>query len=220
MRILGIDTSTRTSSVAVVTGDRVAERATGGEGRGTDLLVLVDAACRELGIAPRELDAIAVGAGPGSFTGLRIGMATAKGIALAADRPLWLASSLAALVAGVAGVAIGVLDARRGEIYAGAYRDGVLVEPERVMAPEALAGWADGISPAAVFAGDALGAYPSLAPLGERWRTATPTGRAVATLALAGPRTDARVDAIPTYIRKAEAEVMYPDGVPGALRSR
>ena len=76
--------------------------------------------------APRDLDAVAIGAGPGSFTGLRIGMATAKGIAFAAECPLWAVSSLAAL-AHAAGrdpdaIVVAVLDARRGEVYAGAYR--------------------------------------------------------------------------------------------------
>ncbi len=222
MRLLAIDTSTRLASVAVVDGDRLAER-TGPADRGhrsADLLVLIDAACRELAVAPRELEAVAVGAGPGSFTGLRIGLATAKGIAFAANRPLWLVSSLAALVAGVPGVAIGVLDARRDEVYVGAYRDGVLIEPERAIAPGQLAAWASGHAPDARYAGDALEVYPVLAPLTARWQSTTPQARAVASLALAGPRVDALIEGIPSYIRASEAELKYPDGVPGALRSR
>nr|HEX4318400.1 tRNA (adenosine(37)-N6)-threonylcarbamoyltransferase complex dimerization subunit type 1 TsaB [Kofleriaceae bacterium] len=216
MKLLAIDTATRVVSVAVVDGDRAAVREH--ESRGTDLLVLVDAACRELGVAPAELEAVAVGAGPGSFTGLRIGMATAKGVAFAAGAPLWAVSSLAALVADDAtGVAVAVLDARRGELYAGAYRDGVLVEPERVIAPGELAAWA---GPDARFVGDALAVYPELAALAARWRHATPPARSIAQLALAGARADVVVHGAPAYLRPAEAELKYPDGVPGALRRR
>jgi tRNA threonylcarbamoyladenosine biosynthesis protein TsaB len=225
MRLLAIDTSTRLASVAVVDAGRSAERTAPADRshRSADLLTLIDAACRELAVAPRELDAIAVGAGPGSFTGLRIGLATAKGIAFAANRPLWLVSSLAALVADdppASGVAIGVLDARRDEVYVGAYRDGVLIEPERAMAPGQLAAWATALDPDVRFAGDALDVYPTLAPLGARWHTTTPQAGAVARLALAGPRVNALIEGTPSYIRASEAELKYPDGVPGALRSR
>src|SRR6185295_11599803 len=139
--------------------------------------------------APGALDAIAIGAGPGSFTGLRIGMATAKGIAFAAGRPLWAVSSLAALADdarhalagdqrfGHADAAIcAALDARRGELFAGWFRRGAPLGPERVIAPEDLAAWladivaantADGAAPTVVLAGDAIDAYPVLAPLAE-----------------------------------------------------
>ena len=126
-------------------------------------------------------------------------------------------SSLAALVHGEPGVAVGVLDARRGEVYAGAYRDGALAQPERVMAPGELAAWA---GPDARFAGDALAVYGDLAALAPRWRVATPSALAVARLALAGARVDVLAHGAPAYIRPAEAEIKYPDGVPGALRRR
>nr|MBA3819418.1 hypothetical protein [Deltaproteobacteria bacterium] len=65
-------------------------------------------------------------------------------------------------------------------------------------------------------------AFPELlAPLADRWlAVATPSGVAVAELALAGARVDVVTDGAPTYIRPSEAEVMYPDGVPGALPRR
>ena len=214
MRVLGIDTATTIASVALVEDGRVvAEAVRDSAGRTADLLVAIAEVCA----APLELDAIAVGAGPGSFTGLRIGMATAKGIAFAAARPLWAVSSLAALAHGRDGLVCAALDARRGEIYAGLYRDGALVEPERVIAPGELAAWA---GDDARFAGDALAAHPSLAALAPRWEMATPTGAAVALVAAAGARIDVVVGGAPSYLRLAEAEIKYPDGVPGALRKR
>ncbi|MBA3542661.1 MAG: hypothetical protein H0T79_23800, partial [Deltaproteobacteria bacterium] len=70
------------------------------------------------------------------------------------------------------------------------------------------------------FAGDALKVHGAvLGPLAESWiaAVATPTGPAIARVALAGERVDVLVGGAPTYIRLAEAEVMYPDGIPGAL---
>ena len=252
MRLLGIDTATATAGIALVDQDGrvLAEARHGTSGRGADLLVAIDEVCRAAGVAPAALDAIAIGAGPGSFTGLRIGMATAKGIAFAAHRPLWAVSSLAALAGDAAEELIGeltgdprpgdpgdaicaVLDARRGEVFAGCYRRGVALGAERVMPPGELAAWVAeliraasgaGPAPAVRFAGDAIDAHRAvLGPLAEAhtWLSArTPSGRAVARLALAGARVDITLGGAPTYIRPSEAEVKYPDGVPGALRRR
>jgi tRNA threonylcarbamoyladenosine biosynthesis protein TsaB len=221
MKILALDTATRIASVAVLDDDRVlAETTRDTHRRSADVLVAVDDVCRTAGIAPLTLEAVAVGAGPGSFTGLRIGMATAKGIAFAAQRPLWAVSSLAALAHGHAGFVVAVLDARRGEIFAGCFRDGALLGDERVLAPAELAAWVATFGTADRFVGDALAAHPELAPFAERWQHATPTGAAVGRLALAGARADVLVGGAPTYIRPSEAEVKYPDGVPGALRKR
>ena len=79
MKVLGIDTSTLTAGIALVDGDRVlAEAKSLGGARSADVLVTIDDVCKRANTGPLELDAVAVGAGPGSFTGLRIGMATAK----------------------------------------------------------------------------------------------------------------------------------------------
>ena len=252
MILLGLDTATSTAGVAIVDehGRVLAEARGDTRGRGADLLVMIDRVCREAGIAPRALTAIAVGAGPGSFTSLRIGMATAKGIAFAAGRPLWAVSSLAALaddamhelandqlLAHVDGVICAVLDARRGEVFAGCFRHGALLAPERVMPPAELGPWVAEVAALAhaaelpapsgtvvSFAGDAITAYPDvLAPLAVHgpWLAArTPSGGAVARLALTGDRVDITFSGAPTYIRPSEAEVKYPDGVPGALRRR
>lgn len=248
MKILGLDTATLTSGIAIVDEERgvLAEARHDASGRTADLLVAIDDVCKRAGVAPIDLDAVAIGAGPGSFTGLRIGMATAKGIAFAAGKPLWAVSSLAAVAwDGVAeivaakipfesGVFVAALDARRGEVYAGCYRstltfvDGRAVEShtllgeERVLPPKELAPWVATLSddPRTSYAGDALAAYPDeLAALDEHWLYAkTPSGIAVAHLALRGSRADVLTGGAPTYIRPSEAEVMYPDGVPGALR--
>jgi tRNA threonylcarbamoyladenosine biosynthesis protein TsaB len=252
MKVLGLDTATSTAGIAIVDGDRVlVEARHDSRGRGADLLVAIDAICRKAGVAPADLDAVAIGAGPGSFTGLRIGMATAKGIAFAANRPLWAVSSLAALAAdGAQALATGepaaaqpangsadgpaicaVLDARRGEVFAGVFRRAVALGAERVMAPEELAPWALQLAgssahapepePDVRFAGNAIDAYPALSPLATRWLAVrTPSGAAVARLALAGAHIDITLGGAPTYIRPSEAEVKYPEGVPGALRRR
>ena len=215
MKILALDTATTTASIALLDSehDRVLATATRNTHRRTaDVLIAVDEACRAAGIGPRELDAVAVGAGPGSFTGLRIGMATAKGIAFAAQRPVWAVSSLAALALAAPGdgTVVAILDARKGEIYAGTFRKtGGLVEPldaERVLVPSALV-----VPEGAITVGD----VPALCA-----HAATPSGESVGRLAVAGTRVDVLVGGAPTYIRASEAEIRYPDGVPGALRKR
>jgi tRNA threonylcarbamoyladenosine biosynthesis protein TsaB len=224
VKVLGIDTASTAISVALVDDAALlGERSDVVAHNRTGLLSMIDALFADAKLRPIDLDAVAVGAGPGSFTGLRIGMATAKGIAFAIGKPLWAVSSLAALAYPAAvdeSPVVAVLDARRGEIYAGAYRrDGArltAVGDERVLPPSELAAFAP---PNARFTGDAAATYPELAALPGTWGV-TPTARAVAALALAGNHVDVLVGGAPTYIRPSEAEVKYPDGVPGALRKR
>ena len=89
------------------------------------LLPRIDEALEHAGLALHEIDAFAVSIGPGTFTSLRIGLATVKGLAFGSDRPVAAVSTLAALAhAGgpaVVGPRIAVLDAKRGEVYAGAF---------------------------------------------------------------------------------------------------
>ena len=125
MTILGFDTSTAASSAAVLLDDgRVvestppAERLAERPAHASELLPAVHDVMGRVEVAFRDLDAIAVGLGPGTFTGLRIGIATARGLAKANGLPLRGVSSLAALAAGMpVGERLPLIDAKRGEVY-------------------------------------------------------------------------------------------------------
>jgi len=134
--ILAIETATTTARVAVLDrgGARRAAREATAERHSSNLLRLCDEVLREAGIVPAALDAIACGAGPGSFTGLRVGLAVGKGLALPSARPFLLVSSLAALALDIlrtadtvrpgadAPIAVPCIDAGKGQIYAGLFR--------------------------------------------------------------------------------------------------
>jgi tRNA threonylcarbamoyladenosine biosynthesis protein TsaB len=110
---LAFDTATEVATSALVDdGEVLGERAS----RAQTLLEDVDALLRQGGAHPRDLDALAVGIGPGSFTGVRIGLAAARGLALALGLPGAGVSTLAALAAGAPG-AVPVIDARRREVF-------------------------------------------------------------------------------------------------------
>lgn len=227
MRVLAIDTSTMTASVAVIDSDAgvLAEAESGVNTHSERLVLLIDEALAGASTSLHDIDAIAVGAGPGSFTGLRIGMATAKGLCFATGKPLWAVSSLAALAIGCgeSGVVVPVMDARRSEIFAGFYDVGggsvSSLAPERVLAPDLLAGvvaelgidrprlCGDGATryrDAALRAGDIV----------EGARE-TPSAASVGKLAITGDRHDVSYTATPVYIRPSEAEIKFPDGNPG-----
>jgi tRNA threonylcarbamoyladenosine biosynthesis protein TsaB len=110
---LAFDTATAVATSALVDGDEVlGERVS----RAQTLLEDVDALLRQAGAHPSDLDRLAVGLGPGSFTGVRIGLAAARGLALSLDLPGSGVSTLAALAAGAPG-ALPVVDAKRHEVF-------------------------------------------------------------------------------------------------------
>lgn len=230
--LLALDTATLTASVALLdgAGRTVAARRDRVTTHSERLLALVDAVLAEGGVRPGALDAIACGAGPGSFTGLRIGLATAKGLCLATGRPLVLVSSLAALAARApaGALAVGAIDAFKGEVYAGFYRigdggepigDPETDEPEEIVLPPARL--AERLVEAAArepgrvhLVGDVLGAWPVLAVPGVDLHDGGPPDAVeVARLAarrLAGGAPDDLAAAVPRYIRPSEAEVLGP----------
>jgi tRNA threonylcarbamoyl adenosine modification protein YeaZ len=128
MLTLAFDTATGVATSAVVRdGDVLGERT----GRAGEVLADADDLLRAAQLGPRDLDLLVVGVGPGSFTGIRIGLAAARGVALALDLPVAGVSSLEALAAGAPG-AVPVIDARRGEIFV------LLSGHVRCLAPDAL----------------------------------------------------------------------------------
>jgi tRNA threonylcarbamoyladenosine biosynthesis protein TsaB len=218
--ILGLDTSTPVASAAIADGERVFERAEPVTTFSERLLPLLDALFAEAGLRPASLSGIACAAGPGSFTGLRIGLATAKGLCLATGAPLVLVPSLEALALGAPAGArvVSAIDAYRGEIYVGRFAidgDGVphAPSPDRAafaLAPAALAD-ACGDEPPSHYAGDGFDKHPSAIPVG-----AIPIARGGRTIAravlelgrrrlLAGQHDDPR-RAAPLYVRPPAAE--------------
>ena len=125
MLILAFDTATDVATSALVDdGEVIAER----RSRAQTLLEDVDALLRQGGAHPRDLDALAVGTGPGSFTGVRIGLAAARGLALSLDLPGAGVSTLDALATGAPG-ALPVIDARRREVFTVAEGERVVLAP-------------------------------------------------------------------------------------------
>lgn len=146
MNLLAFETSTEACSVALWRDGDVLERFEVAPRRHAELaLPWADALLAEAGLARAQLDAIAVGRGPGAFTGVRLGVAIAQGIALALDRPVVAVSTLLALAARAPARAervIAAIDARMGEVYVGAFaRDGAgwrALQAEAVGAPDAV----------------------------------------------------------------------------------
>jgi tRNA threonylcarbamoyladenosine biosynthesis protein TsaB len=141
--LLGFDTSTAASSACVLRTDGEAfevrprpERLAGRPAHASELLPAVAEVMDASGLGWGDLRAIAVGVGPGAFTGLRIGVATARALAAANGLPLRPVSSLAALAAGIDDeLKLPVIDAKRGEVFAALYGpEGALSEPAALRA--------------------------------------------------------------------------------------
>ncbi len=147
MNLLAIETTTEACSVALVHGDQLIVRSEIAPRRHTELVLpMADELLAEAGISRHALDVIAVGRGPGAFTGVRIGVSLAQGMALALDLPVVAVSSLAALALEAEpddAAILAVIDARMGEIYAASYRRDthgglVALSPECVLKPDQL----------------------------------------------------------------------------------
>lgn len=193
--LLCLDTSTPTARVAILdaeaqprfSGEFTADR------HAAQLMPLCAEAMRAVGVTPAELGGIACGGGPGSFTGLRVGLAAAKGLALPTGVPLYVVSSLEALALDIleaarsaagtstsAITAVPCLDAGKGEVYVAGY----VADPERLVrevAPSAR------LTPAAFVSWLGAAAAPTVAGNGAVRYLAQLTGAASLSVDVAGP---------------------------------
>jgi len=242
MLVAAVDTSTTTLSCALlelgpdglaVHSSRREMPAGAAGGHSLRLPNLLVELLRPAGYTIRDVGGWAVGLGPGSFTGLRIGLATWKGLAYANRRPIAGASSLAALALEASSAApeesllVPLLDARKGEVYAGFYRrsaEGVkALSPPAALAPPALLDRLAAMGPALGF-GEGYEAFRQVfaGSLPELpGAPATPSAEAVGRLASDGlARYDeAALFALePHYVRLSEAEVKFPQGLPTGPR--
>jgi tRNA threonylcarbamoyladenosine biosynthesis protein TsaB len=193
--LLCLDTATPTARVAILDGDggvRFSAEATA-ERHSSHVLPLCAEALRAVSRAPADLAGIACGGGPGSFTGLRVGLAVVKGLALPTGVPVHVVSSLQALALDILTAcaapdvaAVPCLDAGKGEVYVGAYgRDGAALVRETAadcrIAAGALADWLAALAgPSPAVAGN--GAERHQVP--GRLAIAGPTAVSVGRLAL------------------------------------
>ena len=215
MIILGIDTATPATAVALaLTGSAPREERDdvepGARPRHTErVLGLAAALLAQAGIGWAQIDLVAVGVGPGGYTGLRIGLATARGIARAHGARLAGVGTLRALAEPLgARAAVAVLDARRGEAFIAAYAGSRELLAPRVCAPAELAGWAAACGPRSLAVGDGALRFASfLAAGGVAVAPAESalhrvSAAAICRLALAGHLTAP----VPDYQRVPDAE--------------
>ena len=125
MNILAVDTAGKSAAVAILRDDTMLyeTQCNNGMTHSETLLPMIDTALRACGLTMEDIDLLGVTSGPGSFTGLRIGLSVVKGLALPRQIPCAGVSTMAALAYGLAGegTVIGAQDARRGQVYWGAF---------------------------------------------------------------------------------------------------
>jgi tRNA threonylcarbamoyladenosine biosynthesis protein TsaB len=213
MLTLGIETSGMKGGVALLEGERVLESRLFEKGmvHGRDIAPSIRSMMEDRGFAFDALDLIACDIGPGSYTGLRVGLAAAKGLALVLRRPVLGVASLDALAEaarGQARILCAAIDARWGQIYGAVYEEGRRVTDYLAEKPAAFAAR---IPKDALVLGDAPDAYGELF---RDFRRGTSELRPE-TIALLGQRyhqEGLRHDAVtlvPLYLRPTEAEIKF-----------
>ena len=225
MRILALDTATPSCSVAVTDGESLLAEltVTSRKSHSRHVMILVRHAVEWSGIPLSDIDGFAVSIGPGTFTGLRIGIGSLKGMAAALKKPVVGVSSLKALAfqaAPATRLVCSLLDARKGEVYFGCYRhsaDGLSAgSREGVSAPEDVCRMVDGpctfAGPGALLYRDlivqTLGKKALFAPAGHHTIRASSLAR-LAERRFACGATDDVSELVPVYIRKSDAELGF-----------
>lgn len=229
MPLLAIESSGSGSSVALAWPDgdevRIELRAEDGPGLADRLIPLVDRLLAEQRVRYADLDLLAVGTGPGSFTGVRTAIAAARGLALATGREVMAVTTFEALVFAPGSVAsapiVAVLDARRGEVYVQRFGAGLDPEGEPLTAPPEQIATVIGSSCRLVGSGSALVArHLPAAARGAEPRAPDAAGVARAALARRrqGVQPISGFDLRPFYLRAPDARPMRPLLGPGSAR--
>ena len=211
MNILALETSGAVLSVALAASEKYWEmNINRGFKHGETLMPAVSRLLEDAGLKPADLDLIACAAGPGSFTGLRIGMATAKGIARGADCPMEAVLTLPLLAAGREhwpGIVAPVMDARKKRVYAAAFKNGKRVASDADMDLDEFMESLPGDDPVLVTGPDARIALGRprviLDPLYASGRALQMIAAARAAFDIEGPDPS---DMGPLYLRLSEAE--------------
>ena len=224
MICLAIDVSGRALSGAIGARESASPRILGefcldtGKNHSLALLPMTEALLQNCHLKLADMEAFAVTVGPGSFTGLRIGMATVKAWCDALDKPALAVSSLDAMARAIdrPGLVCPVFDARRSEVYAALFRDGRRLTPDLALAPQKLCDELDKYDGPVTFGGDGLGPWEGelRARLGPRFQAVAPERRlnmasAAAMIALdklLRGETDDAASLVPVYLRLSEAE--------------
>lgn len=215
MNILALETASDPGSVALWRdGEVMVRHCPEGLSNSATLLPLVNEVLRQAGLRIAELDGIAFGTGPGSFTGLRVSCGVAQGLAVARDIPLLGVGTLEAMAFAAGGERVIVaLDARMGEVYYGCFEKGMATVEIGVFAPDAVSLPHSGHWLAC---GNGLQAYPELgkrlAPCVETWQPdLMPSAEAVVRLAAGRMARGERIDpaeAVPFYVRDKVAKTV------------
>ncbi len=224
MKILGIESSSLVASAAIVTDDELTAEYTVNfkKTHSQTLLPMIDEIVRMVELDLGTLDAIAVAAGPGSFTGLRIGTATAKGLGLAVKKPLIHVPTLDAMAFNLWGshdLVCPIMDARRSQVYTGLYhmRRGIeVVKGQRAMAIEELIECLEELGEPVIFLGDGVPVNRHIleeklkvpfdfAP-GSHNRQRAAAVAALGMEYLKKGITTTAADLVPDYLRKSQAE--------------
>ena len=224
MKILGIESSSLVASAAIVTDDILTAEYTVNfkKTHSQTLLPMIDEIVRMTETELETIDAIAVSGGPGSFTGLRIGSATAKGLGLALKKPLIHISTVDAMawnLWGARGLVCPIMDAKRNQVYTGIYRmeNGLeAVKEQCAMDMRALAEELNRLGEPVIFLGDGVPVYKEIIEECVKLPVAFAPAhlnrqRAAAVAALgaiyfAEGKTETAAEHGPDYLRKSQAE--------------
>lgn len=231
MKLLALDTSSMTATVALLDEDKVIGEYTLNhrKSHSEKLMPMIEEIVRSCELTPKDIDVFAVSLGPGSFTGLRIGIATIRAMAQALDKPVVGVPTLEALAFNLfqsTGFVCPIIDAQRDLVYTGVFQwvKGQMVEvvPQQVLHIDELMDRLQKETEAVYFVGDAIDKFAPILKerLGAQFQVPPkkfliPSAASVGEIAKIKFEKDLVGDIAPIYMRKSAAEVQYDEKMKG-----